>query len=130
MSRRLIAAGFVVLIVLAVSTSASATPVERYVLFKNGHAYCTAFEWTRGDGFVGCSARIRGAWQTVLLRRTGRPVRSHQVAAPANTSAFQLLRTHWRGGPFLCTVATDGVICVSSGSAHGFGINGRGITTK
>jgi hypothetical protein len=128
MGGRSIAAGFAAGMVLGICTSASAKPAASYMLFKNGHAYCTAYGWTRPDGFVACSARIGGAWQSVVLQRRGRAFKAHQAAAPA--SRYQELRTHWRGGPFLCTVATDGVVCVSTVSGRGFGINGRGITTR
>jgi len=117
-----------VVVALAISTSASAKPASTYVLFKNGHAYCVAADWKTSNGFVACSARIRGAWKSVLLMRRGRAIKGHQAAAPA--SRYQSLRTHWRGGPFLCTVATDGVICLSTVSGHGFGINGGGISTR
>ena len=100
MGRTIAAAAFAALIVLAISASASAKPTSTYVLFKNGHAYCTAVDWTsRANGFVACSARIGGAWQNVVLQRTGRAFTSHQAAAPA--SRYQQLRTRWRGGPFL-----------------------------
>jgi hypothetical protein len=66
-------------VVLTISTSALAKPAGSYVLFKNGHTYCTAYNWTRPDGFVGCSARIAGAWQSVLLARRGRAFRGHQA---------------------------------------------------
>jgi len=121
----------VTLIALAICSSASANSGATAVFFKNGHAFCAAYNWTSAGGFVGCSARIRGSWQSVLLLGTGPAIRvsGHQKARrPA--SRYQSLRTHWRGGPFLCTVAPDGVICLSSVSGHGFGISGQGITTR
>jgi hypothetical protein len=98
-----------------------------YLLFAHGAAFCTAYNWAKTDGFVARSARIRGAWQSVLLLRNGQTVRSHQAAALP--SPYQPLGRQWRGGPFVCTAAVGGVICAST-SGHGFGINGKGITTR
>jgi hypothetical protein len=109
------------------ATSATARPTASVVLFKNGAAFCVAFGWTTKDGFVACSARIKGTWRSALLLRSGKVVRGRQAARSAQD--YQPLRKRWRGGPFLCTVATGGVICVTT-SGHGFGINGRAITVR
>jgi hypothetical protein len=109
------------------STSASATPAASQVRFKNGDAYCAAHHSTRPKGFVVCSARIGGTWQTVVLPRKGRALRRHHPVQTA--SSYEQLGTHWRGGPFLCGVVTGGIVCVSS-SSHGFDITRRGITTR
>jgi hypothetical protein len=112
--------------VTSTSTSASATPVATYVLFKNGDVYCTAFKWTRPDGFVGCSARIGGDWRSAFLTGSERAFESNQAVAP--TRRYQQLRTRWKGGPYLCTAARDAVVC--SSGVHGFVISPGGITTK
>ena len=102
-TRRIAAVGAAVAagVALALTASASARITASVVLFKNGHAYCAAAKWTKAGGFVGCSARIGGTWQSAVLMRRGRAVRSDKSVAPGVVSAYRPLRTHWRGGPFL-----------------------------
>lgn len=114
-------------VVLVAGLSASAASGASLVVFKNRAAFCTAYAWKTSKGFVGCSARIHGVWRSVVLLHSGRVVRGRQEARFGST--YQQLRTQWHGGPFLCTAATGGVVCVHS-SGRGFGINGRGITRR
>jgi hypothetical protein len=123
--KRFVIAAAVGFSLLAASAQATTSGV---VLFKNGAALCAAYNWKSSDGFVGCSAKIYGTWKSVLLPAHGRTIRSNQAGNAR--SAYQNLGTHWRGGPFLCTVASGGIICVNSNTGHGFGINGGGITTR
>jgi len=118
-------AAMLVIACAAVRPASAVTSV--YVLFKNGAAFCIAYNPTKADGYISCAARIGGAWRSVLLLSSGRTLRGHQAAAPA--SKYQPLRTHWRSGPFLCSVAVGGVTCITT-SGHGFRINGNGISTR
>src|SRR4051812_5237993 len=100
------------LAVVIFGTATSAAPAGTIVAFRNGAAFCIGYNVNTSGGFVGCSARIHGAWQSVLLLRSGRPVKAHQAAQAA--SSYQPLRTNWHGGPFVCTVTPGGVICVNT----------------
>jgi len=123
--------GVATVAVLVVIACAAVRPASAdthvYVFFKNGAAFCIAYDPTKADGYVGCSARIGGAWRSVVLLGSGKTLKGRQGASPA--SKYGPLRTHWRSGPFLCSVAAGGVTCATT-SGHGFGINGNGISIR
>ena len=114
-------------VVLVAGLSTSAASGRSLFLFKNRTAFCSASAWNTSSGFVGCSARINGAWRSVILSHNGHVVRGRQPAPFG--SGYHQLRKRWRGGPFVCTRARRGVVCVHRLTGHGFRIDSRRITT-
>jgi len=51
------------------ASSATAARSASVVLFKNGAAFCAAYNWRSSDGFVGCSARRRLRDRWAFMRR-------------------------------------------------------------
>jgi len=130
--------GVATVAVLVVIACAAVRPASAdthvYVFFKNGAAFCIAYDPTQAWGYIGCWTRIGGASRSVWLRASGvvlllgsRDTLKVRAAAPA--SKYGGLGTPWRSGPFLCSVAAGGVTCATT-SGHGFGINGNGISTR
>jgi hypothetical protein len=130
--------GVATVAVLLVIASAAVRPASAdthvYVFFKNGVAFCIAYDPTKANGYVVCSARIGGALRSVFLRGSG-IVRflgsgdTLKLRAAVPPSKYGGLGTPWRSGPFVCSVAAGGVTCATT-SSHGFTINGSGISTR